>query len=117
MSCTNLKKKAQTLAIRSQAHHKPNILWDKSAPYKGTSQRIFFCSHLCRGGDSRAIEQKYVHQEKSNAPQKYELFFIHQTVSVFFYCIWLIMYLLTHPLPQLPPTMQRDYIVAIMVEG
>ena len=86
MSCTNLKKKAQTLAIRSQAHHKPNILWDKSAPYKGTSQRIFFCSHLCRGGDSRAIEQKYVHQEKSNAPQKYELFFIHQTVSVFSYC-------------------------------
>jgi len=46
MSCTNLKKKAQTLAIRSQAHHKPNILWDKSAPLWARSQCIFFCSHL-----------------------------------------------------------------------
>ena len=41
MSCTNLKKKAQTLAIRSQAHHKPNILWDKSAPLWARSQCIF----------------------------------------------------------------------------
>lgn len=46
MSCTNLKKKAQTLAIRSQAHHKPNILWDKSAPLWARSQCIFFCSYL-----------------------------------------------------------------------
>ena len=42
----NAKKKAQTLAIRSQAHHKPNILWDKSAPLWARSQCIFFCPYL-----------------------------------------------------------------------
>ena len=42
----NAKKEAQTLAIRSQAHHKPNILWEKSAPLWARSQCIFFCSYL-----------------------------------------------------------------------
>ena len=50
------KKKAQTFAIRSRAHHKPNILREVRAII-GTIPMYILLLVSCRGGDSRAIEQ------------------------------------------------------------
>ncbi len=55
LSLTTIKK-AQTIAIRSQAHHKPNILWAMSAPNRHVPMYILLLVTF-RGGDSRAIEQ------------------------------------------------------------
>lgn len=49
-------KKAQTFAIRSQVHHKPNILWGEVRANKARPNVYSFARFLFRGGDSRAVE-------------------------------------------------------------
>lgn len=59
MMKVNNKKSADSIVIRSQAHHKPNIHETLSALIRSNSMYILLLV-LFRGGDSRAIEQNMI---------------------------------------------------------